>query len=86
MNIQEEIETENKFHQERTNHLQTNHQTSQTNNGQKTFQTTSIIDGCQQQNREIIIVISFIEQTMKTLKSIREKLDTNLTQQGTSLI
>ena len=50
----------------------------------KNFQTVSIIDGGQQQNVEIISVISFIEQTMQTLKSFREQLkiqlDTNLIQ------
>ena len=44
----------------------------------------SIIDGGQQQNVEIISVISFIEQAMQTLKSFGEQLmmqlDTNLTQ------
>ena len=50
----------------------------------KIFQTASILDGGQQQNVEIISVISFIEQTMQTLKSFGEQLkiqlDTNLTQ------
>ena len=50
----------------------------------KNFQTASIIDGGQQQNVEIISVISFIEKTMQTLKSFAEQLkiqlDTNLTQ------
>ena len=50
----------------------------------KNFQTASIIDGGQQQNVEIISVISFIEQTMQTRKSFGEQLkiqlDTNLTQ------
>ena len=36
------------------------------------FQTASIIGGGQQQNVEIISVISFIEQTMQTLKSFGE--------------
>ena len=43
-----------------------------------------MIEGGQQQNVEIISVISFIEQTMQTLKSFGEQLkiqlDTNLTQ------
>ena len=38
----------------------------------KNFQTASIIGGGQQQNVEIISVISFIEQTMQTLKSFGE--------------
>ena len=50
----------------------------------KNFQTASIIDGGQQQNIEIISVISFIEQTMQTLNSFGEQLklqlDTNLSQ------
>ena len=50
----------------------------------KNFQTASIIDGGQQQNVEIISVISFIEQTMQTLKNFGEQLkiqlDTNFTQ------
>ena len=49
----------------------------------KNFQTASIIDGGQQQNVEIISVISFTEQTMQTLKSFGKQLkihlDTNLT-------
>ena len=38
----------------------------------KNFQTASIIDGGQQQNIEIISVISFIEQTMQTLKTLEK--------------
>ena len=68
----------------------TNQQTEQQKQQPKNFQTASIIDGGQQQNVEIISVISFIEQSMKTLKSFGEQLkiqlDTNLTQQGMSLI
>ena len=42
----------------------------------KNFQTASIIDEGQQQNVEIISVISFTEQTMQTLKSFGEQLKT----------
>ena len=50
----------------------------------RNFQTASIIDGGPEQNVEIISVVSFIEQTMQTLKSFGERLkiqlDTSLTQ------
>ena len=62
----------------------TNHQTEQQQQQPKIFQTASIIDGGQQQNAKIISVISFIGQSMETLKRFGEQLkiqlDTNMTQ------
>ena len=63
--------------------MQTNHETNQPNN-KNNGQKTSIIDGGQQQNIEIISAVGFIEQTMQTRKSfggqLEIQLDTDLTQ------
>ena len=48
--------------------------TEQQKQQSKNFHAASIIEGGQQQNVEIINVISFIEQTMQTLKSFGDQL------------
>ena len=56
-----------------------------TNSESKNENTASVSHGSQQENVELITVINFIEQTMKTLSSygeqLKTQLDFNLTQQ-----
>ena len=56
-----------------------------TNSESKNENTASVSHGGQQENVELITIINFIEQTMKTLSSYGEQsktqLDFNLTQQ-----
>ena len=61
---------------------QSRNQSTEQQKQPKNFHTASIIDKGQKQNLEIISFISFIEQTMQTLKNFGEQLkiqlDTNL--------
>ena len=58
----------------------THHLKNQSNNQhiQKNAEVASNNNGCQQQNMEIINMISYIEQTMKTLKNFGEQLKIKL--------
>ena len=79
-----EMTTENKISQERSNRLQNNEEPNQTCNKSKNQKPSKQ----PKQNIEIISVISFIEQTMKTLlksfgEQLKLKVDTSFIQRRT---